>query len=227
MGRPLTVSVIGAGRIGAPVVDFVERTPGFALAGVLTRGSGGPWQETLIAAGPDIVIDAAGPGALAAYGADVLVRAEFWTVGAAALGDAALRDRLTETARAAGTRLRLFSPWVAGLGQAGPEDRLEVTMERPGLAPWRGPLAEALARAPDDLNSATAAALAGPGIAATVVELRDSGDGGLHRMRAELLTPGARFGSEAVFDGAPGTVHPTAAALIGALGRMGGPLAYG
>lgn len=227
MGRPLTVSVIGAGRIGAPVVDFVERTPGFALAGVLTRGSGGPWQETLIAAGPDIVIDAAGPGALAAYGADVLVRAEFWTVGAAALGDAALRDRLTETARAAGTRLRLFSPWVAGLGQAGPEDRLEVTMERPGLAPWRGPLAEALARAPDDLNSATAAALFGPGIDATTVTLKDTGPGGAHRMRARLTTGGALFRTEAEFDAAPDAIHPTAAALIGALDALVRPVGYG
>lgn len=227
---PLTVSVIGAGRIGGDVIRHVDAAPHLALAGVLTRtGTGGTTDvRDLLNAPADIVIDAAGPGALRAHGAAILGRADLWTVGAAALGDTDLFARLVSTARDGGTRLRLFSPWIAGLGQARPGDRLDVTMERPGFGPdWSGSLAEALARAPDDLNSATAAALFGPGIDATTVTLKDTGPGGAHRMRARLTTGGALFRTEAEFDAAPDAIHPTAAALIGALDALVRPIGYG
>ena len=118
---------------------------------------------------------------------------------------------------------------AAARGGGGTADRGgAVRRSGPGLGlDWSGPLADALARAPDELNSATAAALAGPGIAASRVTLRYSGAGGMHRIEAELETASGRFRSVATFDpGLPGP-HPTAAALIGALRARLAPLAYG
>lgn len=229
---PLRIGVIGAGRIGRAVIDALGRMEGLGLAGVLTAsGRHGTADPRAFFADPaDLYIDAAGPAALRAFGRQALERGDLWTVGASALGDPDLLRDLRAAAAARGTRLRLFSPWIAGVPQAAgdPSARLSVTMTRPGLGlEWSGPLAEALARAPDDLNSATAAALAGPGVAATTVTLRDSGPGGPHRIEADLLTASGRFRSVADFDPAAPGPHPTAAALIGALAARLAPLGYG
>lgn len=230
--KRLRIGVIGAGRIGATVIEAIEATDGLELSGVLTasgrRGVAAP--DAFFAAPADIWIDTAGPGALRAHGRAALERGELWTVGASALGDAGLLQEFSATAATHGTRLRLFSPWISGVAQASgdPLARLAVTMTRPGLGPdWSGPLSEALIRAPDDLNSATAAALAGPGIAATDVTLRDSGPGGVHRIEADLVTSSGRFRSVADFDPDGSGPHPTAAALVGALAARLARLGYG
>ena len=222
-----TVSLIGAGRIGGAVAEFVRTAPGLSLGQVQTR-SGDP--GAVFAAPADLVIDTAGPEALRAFGPRALERGDLWTVGAAALADAGFRDEMMAAARDHGTTLTLFSPWVAGLGHGLPGDarHLHIRAERPGIgAAWAGPLAEAVRLFPDDLNSAVAAALCGPGIAATTVEMADSGPGGAHRIEARLVTAFATFTSVAEFHDAPGTLHPTAAAIIGALRRRAAPLRYG
>ncbi len=222
-----TVSLIGAGRIGGAVAAFLRTAPGLNPGRVQTR-SGDP--GALFAAPADLVIDTAGPEGLRAFGPRALERGDLWTVGAAALADAGFRDEMIAAARDHGTTLTLFSPWVAGLGHGLPGEarHLHIRAERPGIgATWAGPLAEAVRLFPNDLNAAVAAALCGPGIASTTVEMADSGPGGAHRIEARLATAFATFTSTAVFDDAPGATHPTAAAIIGALRRQGSALRYG
>ncbi|HPE26109.1 MAG TPA: DUF108 domain-containing protein [Albidovulum sp.] len=226
-----TVSVIGAGRIGRAVIDFVGRAPGLRLGRVLSR-SGLPDTadaDAFFTAPADLIIDTAGPGALRAFGPRALGCTDLWTVGAAALADDALRAGMEAAAVRAGHALTLFTPWFAGIGHGLPHEvrGLHIRAERPGIgAPWSGALADAVLQFPDDLNSAVAAALCGPGIAATTVEMSDSGPGGAHRIEARLVTGFATFRSVAEFTGDPGASHPTAAAIIGALRRAGSALRH-
>ncbi|SPH17532.1 L-aspartate dehydrogenase [Defluviimonas aquaemixtae] len=217
-----TVSVIGAGRIGRGVIAFLRATPHFQLSRVLTRG--GPPDtadpDAFLAAPAGLIIETAGPGALRAFGPQALAKADLWTVCAGALADDAFRRRLEEVAEAHGTRLRLFSPWFAGIGHGADDHtaRLHIRAARPGLgASWSGSLREAITLFPYDLNSAVAAALCGPGLDATSVELLDSGAHGAHRIDTELVTATGRFMSNVVFHPCETEIHPTAASIVGAL----------
>lgn len=176
-----------------------------------------------------LTIDTAGPGALVAFGARLLERGEVWSVGAAALLDPDLRARLAEVARRHGTRLRLFTPWISGPALCPPEvpARLHVTQSAPGLGGvrgllFRGPLDQAARRYPDHLNTATAAALTGPGIAATTVALHGGPPGTPHLIRARFTMPGQTIRTQVRFGTGP---HPVAQALIAALARRGDWLA--
>ncbi|MCV2868930.1 DUF108 domain-containing protein [Defluviimonas sp. WL0002] len=231
-GGARTISIIGAGRIGLAVIGYVRATPGLALGRVLTRGglpdTGDP--RTFFDTPADLVIDTAGPEALRAFGPVALARAELWTVGAAALADPLFRADIERAAARGGTAIRLFSPWFAGVGHGAPGNArgLHVRAERPGIGKgWSGPLSDAVSLFPDDLNSAVAAALCGPGIQATTVELADSGPNGAHRIEARLEADFATFHSAAVFRDTPGALHPTAAAIIGRLRNLAGGFMYG
>lgn len=222
---PTVVTVIGAGRIGGPVAAWLAAAPGYRLGAVVGRGATGLPPA-------DLTIDAAGPAALRAFGPQALAQGEVWTVGAAALVDEGLRAALAAAAAATGHRLRLFTPWIGGpaLMPAGTAARLHVTQEAPRLGPapgllFEGPLAAAARRFPDHLNTATAAALTGPGIAATTVALVSSADGGPHVIRARFDMPGQTVETAVRFDG--DGPHPVAAALIAALERRQAWLAYG
>jgi predicted dinucleotide-utilizing enzyme len=152
-----------------------------------------------------------------------------WTVGASALLDDALRDSLLAIAGERGHRLRLFTGWIAGpsLCRPGTPARLSITQsaprlaDRPGLV-FRGPLAEAGSLFPDHLNTATAAALCGPGIAATRITLRSTPDGAPHRIAARLVLPGQTVRTEVRIG--PDGPHPVAGAILAALARRGDPL---
>lgn len=217
-----TISVIGAGRIGRGVIAFVNETPGLRLSRVLTR-SGIPDtadQDLFFSAPVDLIIETAGPKALRACGPQALAKAGLWTVGAGTLADDGFRDMMAKVARAHGTKLRLFSPWISGIGQSAPDPacRLHVRAVRPGLGTaWSGPLRQAVALFPDDLNSVVAAALCGPGIDATSVELSDSGTHGSHRIDAELVTTVGQFLTKLEFRPEETETHPTTASIIGAL----------
>jgi predicted dinucleotide-utilizing enzyme len=223
---PLDLTLIGHGPIGRAVAEGLAEIPGVRLAAILPRGD---------ARGPrtPLTIDAAGPGALREYGARALVHGDLWSVGASALLDDALRDELTAIALGTGHRLRLFTGWILGpsLCPPGWAARLHVTQEAPllgGHAPgiiFRGPLAEAARLFPDYLNTATAAALCGPGVAATRVTLRSNAEGGAHRIATRFEMPGQTLRSEVRFD-RPGP-HPVASALLAALTHQVAPLQYG
>ncbi|MFN3292578.1 MAG: hypothetical protein ACK4S2_02295 [Gemmobacter sp.] len=98
-----------------------------------------------------------------------------------------------------------------------------VNLIEPGPI-FAGPLAQAAELFPDHPNSATAAALCGPGIEATTIALRCTEDGGPHVIRASFAMPGQTIETEVRFGNGP---HPVAQAIIAALERRGGWLRYG
>lgn len=221
------VNLIGRGAIGAQVADWLQKAPGHALQCVIGRGAA-EWPAA------PLTIDTAGPAALRDHGARLLAEGELWTVGAAALADPALADRLRAVAAASGHRLRLFTALVTGPARnvhCG-ATRLHIRQSAPGLAPvpgvvFAGPLSDAAARFPDHLNTATAAALAGPGVVATDVQLSCTRPGSPHVLAMRLQMPGAMLESEVRFDMRPGTPHPVATAIIAALQGRAGWLDFG
>lgn len=203
----------GRGRIGAAVAGWLEGSSSHVLQSLIGRT--GTWRAA------PLTIDAAGPQALRAHGEALLSQGDLWSVGAAALIDDDLRDRLAEVAGRTGHELRLFTGWISGptLAPAAAGARLHIEQEAPRLGPtpgllFSGSLREAAARFPDHLNTATGAALAGPGIDATTIALSCSEDGGPHIIRARFEMPGQTIQTDVQFDGGP---HPVAQAIIAAL----------
>jgi aspartate dehydrogenase len=217
------VNLIGRGRIGAAVAGWLKGSDSHVLQSVIGRT--GQWRSA------PLTIDAAGPQALRAHGEALLAEGDLWSVGAAALIDDDLCGRLAEVAGRTGHELRLFTGWIAGptLAPAGANARLHIEQQAPrlGRAPgllFSGSLREAAARFPDHLNTATAAALAGPGIDATTIALHCSEEGGRHVIRARFEVPGQTIQTNVQFDGGP---HPVAQAIIAALEARGRWLRYG
>lgn len=217
------VNLIGRGRIGAAVADWIKESNSHVLQSLIGRS--GTWRAA------PLTIDAAGPQALRAHGEALLAQGDLWSVGAAALIDGDLRGRLADVAGRTGHELRLFTGWIAGptLAPAGTEARLHIEQQAPQLGPapgllFSGSLREAAARFPDHLNTATAAALAGPGIDATTIALRCSPDGGPHIIRSRFEVAGQTIQTDVQFDGGP---HPVAQAIIAALEARGRWLRYG
>jgi aspartate dehydrogenase len=217
------VNLIGRGRIGAAVAGWLENSASHVLQSVIGRTA--EWRRA------PLTIDAAGPQALRTHGEALLAQGDLWSVGAAALIDDELRGRLEVTARRGGHELRLFTGWIAGptLAPAGTDARLHVEQSAPRLGPapgllFSGSLRAAAARFPDHLNTATAAALAGPGIDFTTIALSCTEDGGPHVIRARFEMPGQTIRTEVQFDDGP---HPVAQAIIAALEASGSWLRYG
>lgn len=163
-------ALIGHGAIARLLLQEVAagKAPGAKLVAILVRpGRAGqtpdlPLVESLddlLAARPDVVVEAAGAGAVAEYGEGVLQAGfELAAASAGALTDAALAERLRAAARAGGTRL------VVPAGAIGAIDAL-AAMRLAGLqqvtyrgvkppAAWRGSAAESLC-ALDSLSTAT------------------------------------------------------------------------
>jgi predicted dinucleotide-utilizing enzyme len=242
---PTVVSVIGAGRIAAPVIAHIREAPGLRLGTILTRGPGRGIADgvtdigAFLASPADIVIDAAGPGALRQYGPRILAQAELWTVGASALADDDFRERMRDAALRHGRTLRLFSDWLAAADQCVPgvPARLRIRAARPGLGGrpgtipgtiYEGPLREAARLYPNDVNSAVAAALCGPGLDNTVIELIESGPDGEHAIHGEIEIGALRLTTQVDLGSAEtGALHPVAGALIAALERRTQPFRYG
>lgn len=226
---PPVISVIGAGRIGRDVIHHIETARHLQLGRVLTRRGVRDTDDlqTFLATPADVIIDAAGPDSLRSHGVACLGRSDLWSVGAAALVDGQLLARLGDTARRHGTRLRLFAPWAFGIGTAPPSaiTRLTLRITRgDGEPEWSGPLDEAARRFPDAVNFAVAAALAGPGIAATRMEFR-TGPVGVHRIETECETEAGRYTSRVDLD--TSGRHPTALALISGLDALSTAVVYG
>jgi aspartate dehydrogenase len=217
------VNLIGRGRIGTAVAGWLAGSDDHVLQSIVGRT--GQWRPA------PLTIDAAGPQALRTYGEALLAEGDLWSVGGAALIDDDLRGRLAEVAGRTGHELRLFTGWIAGptLAPAGASARLHIEQLAPRLGPapgllFSGSLREAAAHFPDHLNTATAAALAGPGIDATTIALHCSEEGGPHIIRARYEVPGQTIRTDVQFDGGP---HPVAQAIIAALEARGRWLRYG
>ena len=223
--NPITVTLIGRGRIGSDVVQGIRSLPQYRVMAVLGRDATDlpPSQLT---------IDLAGPAALRAHGLAALSQGDLWSVGAAALIDDDLRRALETRAAETGHALRLFTGWISGpmLCPPGVNARLFIRQsapdlgDRPGVV-FDGPLAEAALCFPDHLNTATATAICGPGIGATRVTLTSSAPGSAHRIFARFVMPGQTVRTEIRFD-RPGP-HPVATAVLAALSRSAVPITLG
>lgn len=227
------IGVIGAGRIGKDVISYIRSAPGYRLGRILTR-SGVPDTgdaADFFGSPASIVIDTAGPDSLRAHGVAVLSRCDLWTVGSAALADRGFLEKIKDTCRKHSTRLRLFTPWISGITSVchSHDAALFIKAQRPGLGEaWRGSLGAAVLLFPDELNSAIAAALCGPGIDRTTVELLDSGPDGTHRIDAVYTTAEGVYSSSVEFGPAGmGMVHPVSSAIIKALQCLDEHLDYG
>lgn len=222
----VTVNLIGQGAIGADVADWLHNADGFHLQEVILRGHDN-WQPA------DLCIDTAGPDALRVFGPRMLRQGPLWTVGAAALIDPLFRQEIQMAAESSGHHLRLFTPWISGPGLAPQSQatRLHITQSAPNLGPnpgllFEGPLATAAQRFPDHLNTATAAALTGPGVEATSIRLISTmEETAPHRISALFDMPGCQITTEVSFGN--GGLHPVAAAIIAALERWGHWLRFG
>jgi aspartate dehydrogenase len=231
------LGLIGCGRIGAPVLAAWQagQLPGWQVCGVLVRrteASRGPLfttgLEALLGTRPDLVVELAGPSALAATGEALLRCTELWTISAAALADEALQRRLEAAGRASGHRLRILPGALAGLdgvaaAAAAPGTALRLDIELlPGPAPaehrFSGTVREAARRFPNAVNVAVAAALAGPGLEATHIEVRHPGPIARNRLSLHAESAAGTLQVEVQPELGQG-VHPVACSVIAALRR--------
>lgn len=229
------LGLIGCGRIGQPLIDCWNDggLPGWAIAGVLARGSHarGTLRSTddadaFFATPFDLIIEAAGPPALAAHGARALRLADVWTVSAAALADPGLFDALQAAGAQAGHRLRVMPGAIAGLdgvAMASVDPRAELRLDidlLPGPGPralvFSGSVREAALRFPDSVNVAAAAALAGPGLDKARIDVYHPGPVPQHRLALSISSCFGTVQASVEPLRGPG-VHPVAASLIAAL----------
>jgi len=211
--HPRRFAVIGFGAIGQSIVAAVAQAPvpGHRLCALLVRphqlaqarASAPPGvlvtadAAALLATAPDVVVEAAGHGAVAAHGAAVLGQGRvLLLLSVGALADAALHATLLAAAQQGGSRLVLPVGAIAGLDgllalrQAGLR-RVRYTSTKPPRAwlgtPADGPFDLLALQAPTVLfsgsardaarlyprnaNLAAAVALAGLGFEQTQVEL--------------------------------------------------------
>lgn len=205
------VGFIGFGAIGkttfnalAGVMSDGQDPCGF-VAGVLLRQSSLVPQDTalttdhfvtdldaLLARRPELVVECAGHQALQQYGAEVLAAGiDLLVVSSGALADAALLDRLTDVAKASGSKLCVAPGAIAGLdwlNAAALAGLTKVTYKsRKPPAAWAGTDAPqtrdaatvfykstvrlAAHRFPKNVNAAATVALASVGMDETEIEL--------------------------------------------------------
>ena len=229
---PLQLGVIGYGAIARPVVDFIRsgRLPGWKLQAVLRRTqstSSHDWMvsdaDSFFSRRHDLIVEAAGPSALALHAVRAIQVSDIWSVSGAALCDDSLLAAITTAGASSGNRLRLVAGAIAGLdGLSAVSAILTPTDVHIGLsAPaqhdrfYEGTVREAAKLFPDSVNVAAAAALAGSGLDATRVALSEA------RSLPHELTMAARSSVgevQTVFRPcADGAIHPVAASVIAAL----------
>ncbi|RYY65781.1 MAG: DUF108 domain-containing protein [Comamonadaceae bacterium] len=243
--RTFSFGLIGHGRIGRCVLQAWRQgeLAGWAPTAVLVRrrpDGADPLLTTdlqvFLAAAPDVVIEAAGPDALAAYGEEVLGIAPLWTVSAAALADAALHARLEQAVRASGHRLRVLVGAIAGLdgvavAATDPQCRLHLDIElppdgQPAGVVFDGDVREAARRFPHSVNVAAAAALAGPGLDATTIRVSRPGPVAAHRLALKASSRYGALSAETQPRLAEG-LHPVAASIVAALRQQRQPIWVG
>ncbi len=228
-------ALIGAGRIAQPVITAwrAGELTGWHLDAVLTRS---PRQidgvhttndaAAFFSRSHDLVVDTAGPAALALHACDALARADLWTVSAVALADPQLLAQCEETARRTGHRLRLLHGAIAGLdGVAAacvdPDAVLHLEIDLPpgGGSPgvvFSGTVREAARRFPDSVNVAVTVALAGAGLDRTRIEVAHPDPATPQRLALRVTSRYGACSVEVSPKVGPG-IHPVAASIIAAL----------
>lgn len=231
------LGLIGCGRIGGPVLAACQagQLPGWQVCSVLVRRTDagrGPLFTTdlgaFLATRPDVVVEVAGPTALASAGEQVLRCADLWTTSGAALADEPLLCRLHAAGCESGHRLRILPGAFAGLegvaaSAVAPGATLQLDIELPpGPAPaeqrFNGSVREAARRFPNAVNVAVAAALAGPGLDATRIEVRHPGPVARNRLVLHAESAAGTLHVEVQPELGQG-VHPVACSVIATLRR--------
>jgi aspartate dehydrogenase len=225
--KPLRVALIGWGAINRHVVRLLSRSAVAEAVSIVAIGVRSPERAQDVPAGAslltdpqqlagldlDIVAEAAGQPAVAAWGESALRNAgAFAVTSAGALADTALLDRLISVAEGAGSQLVVTPGALAGIDALAaasvlPLDEVVHSIVKPPAA-WRGTPAERLVtlddltapvsfftgsareaaqRFPQNANVAVIAALAGIGLERTRVELvADPGiTANCHRLSAD------------------------------------------
>lgn len=231
------LGLVGCGRIGTPVLAACAagQLPGWEVCAVLVQRATADRNalftrdlDDLVACRPDLVVEVAGPPALAALGEQLLLHADVWSISAAALADEQLQQRLEAAGRASGHRLRILPGAIAGLdgvavASVAPGATLALDLEQlpspePAGTCFIGSARTAARRYPNAVNVAVAAALAGPGLDATQVELRHPGPTARHRLALQARSAAGSLRVE-VQPALDQGVHPVACSVIAALRR--------
>lgn len=202
-----SVALIGFGALGHAIAAELQagHIPGVAFCGALVpQGSGdacpdAAWHrvEDLLASGPDLVVEAAGHGALSSHAATCLRTGhDLVAASVGALMDQALRNRLWEAAREGRSRLIVPSGALGGLDylraahraghmqvkyrgskpvaawrKTAAEEMVDLDAIRQITTFFRGNASEAARRFPQNANVVAALALAVGSPDAVAVEL--------------------------------------------------------
>jgi aspartate dehydrogenase len=222
-----TVGLIGAGKIGRPVIDAFERgaIEGHELVGVLTRTGD---EDAFWKASPDIIIEAAGGDAFREHGARAIETADLWVASGAALADPTFRDSLVAIATRSGHELRVLTGALAGLdaiatAAVDPDMMLSLQLcigpgDGPRQTVFEGLVSEAAERFPEDVNVSVAAALAGHGPERTQIEVIQPGPGEPRELRYRVTSRYGDFETLSVPMVDPANnIHVVAANMIASL----------
>jgi len=199
---PMRVGMIGLGAIGLAVSRLLRDrgADAFAVVGAVVRDPDRPRPadappvaasvSELLAARPEVVVEAGGHAALRQHGAAVLRGGcDLLMVSVGALADPALEAEIRAAARASGARARIASGGIGALdaiasAAIGGLDRVTHSVRKPArtlldaagaarlTAPremFRGPAREGVVRFPESINVAAAVSLAGIGLDRTEV----------------------------------------------------------
>jgi len=231
---PLRVGLIGYGAIGQEVTRLAADEPEITVVAALVRDAAksrtvvGPEIVTtlaaLLAAKPEVVVEAGGHAALAAHGPGVLRAGyDLVMVSVGAFAVPGLLEEVTAAAREGGSQARIASGAVGALdaiaaAALGGLDRVTHTTRKPAhtllppdeVAALTG--AHELFRGPASINVAAAVSLAGIGLDRTeVVMLADpTVTRNMHSITAEGAFGSLRFEIENV----PSPTNPRTGILV-------------
>jgi aspartate dehydrogenase len=246
----MQVAVIGAGAIGAWVIEGLRRD-GLGPVAVIVRSAAVadvPVARSVagLPAGVTHLVDCAGHSGLSAHGPEALAAGiDVVTLSLGALADAGLAAALAEAAEAGGSRLHLASGAIGALdalraGAAGGLSSVRYTGTKPPVG-WAGsPAAEVLdlsaltapavhfdgtareaaLRYPKNANVAAAVALAGLGFDETRARLVADPDAPGNMHEIEAEGAFGRFRFEITGAALPGNPRSSALAAMSALAEV-------
>jgi aspartate dehydrogenase len=219
----LRIGLIGFGAIGRQVALGLAAPPVAILVQRARTGCVAALAE-LLAARPEVVIEAASPAALAEYAVPIVASgATLIAASGSALQDAELRTRIVQACTASGARMFVPSGALAGLDALGAAavaglDRvqLRITDPQPEQPVFSGAAWAGVQRYPGRLNvAATTALVAGRQVDLTVAR------GAEHELHLEASGAFGEF--SATLRPAPHRQHIVALSLLATLQHFAGP----
>lgn len=186
------IGIIGAGRIAQAIMASIRNGEAGAcdVSAVLARRNVERSdlepllttdREAFLATRPDLIVEAAGPAALAEHGVAAIAVTDIWSISAMALADPDFAATVEAAGKRSGHRLRLVGGAVAGLDAAAiaardpnAKIRFEAITDGASDGPpdFEGSAREAVAKL-HGVNVVAAAALAGTGLDATTLKFFD------------------------------------------------------